>query len=104
MIPVVASERPKRSKSHSARSDCTTKPPAKASRLKSAARVKTTRRDRRAGDLGGEAAVEEQGGQPEPGVEQEGSLERRLGPAGEEVTQHLREAGAQRSDRAGERA
>ena len=60
--------------------------------------------DRRAGGLGGEAAVEEQGGQPEPGVEQEGGLERRLGPAREETAQHLREPGAQGADGAGERA
>jgi hypothetical protein len=49
MVPAVATERSKRWNSHSARSDWTTKPPPKESRLKRAANVYTMRRDSRSG-------------------------------------------------------
>ena len=88
MAPVAASERPKRSNSHSASSDWTTKPPAKASRLNSAASVSTMRRERPSGCAGdrrdrwspqpGQAAIEEQREPAQRGVEQERRLERRL--------------------------
>ena len=48
-VPASASDRPNRCNSHSASSEFTTSPPANASTLNSAARVRTVRRDFRSG-------------------------------------------------------
>ena len=112
MAPAVASERPKRSNSHSASSDWTTKPPAKASRLNRAASVRRCGASGRAAAgvdqerrlaIPRQAAVEQQREPAQRGVDEERGLEAGSAPH-RRGRRRLGQGRAERADRGHDRA